>query len=1180
MPPTVGVVFLLAASVLLQTGNATGPVQAVGGISQWSQFHGDETHSGYSSSTGPTSPLQVWTYDLGGSSDGLVVANGLLIGSSPTGLGIVAFSEASGSEIRVYSGGTSCFYHYGNQEGTSYPSVASGELFFYAASGDPICSTNGIYAVSVSTGTITWNTPAGGGQLSSLYGYDMNSYDNGEVYNVFFNSNALVAYSASSGNLVWQASLPSGSDTVPTVGGGAVVVGFSSLSDVEGFDANSGTSLWNFTTDAPLTDTPAFSNGVFYFGTSAGTFYAISGAGTLLWSTKAGASIETTPAVGLGAVVFGTDSGTLYALNSTTGASIWESNLGSQLVASPAISSNGMVYQVTAGGQVDAFTLASGASAWSYDIGAAVTSSPVLDQGYLFVIDQGGVIHAFTNGGYVNFSESGLPVGTVWGISVSGQVEYGASNVIQAGLVPGSYTYQVLGPNGRWFASWYQITDNSGDLGNFLGTSSWTGSNFSYSWSNTPLFAGYSANVGFVASQTMEIGGTVTISIAHDDGIEVYIDGSAVFGGAELCACPGSQSDTVVLNQGLHLFEVKYYNLGGPGSVMFSVSPNPQDLPVSIPNPASGSFTVSSGNQSVPIKFTNGRYSVFFRETGLPAGVPWQVTLGGSTKSSSTPLISFGDIANGNYSYSIGDSGVYSPAPASGTVTVSGSNVTISTSFARYEFDVHFTENGLPAGAVWDVTLDGVDRSSSTPSIDFQDIANGQHSYIVGVSTGFVSNPTSGTVTVTGANASVLISYVKNTFVTTFEETGLPTGLVWGVSVDSVSHVSSSNTVVFGSLPRGSHAYTVTSPNGYVVSPNRGNFTITGMNVTIMITFAQGWTTSSPPLDVTAAGAVGYVQLSWNPPQSSGAPPGFSGTAVEYYYIFKGNTSGQETYYGKVSGSTLSFTDSNVVAGKIYFYEVVAVNPAGPGSPSTEVSGQAVFLTVPSVMGSPKASTVGDGIYLSWKPPGSDGGSPIVGYVLCRGSTPSSITNCVQFGANSTSYTDTRNLLPAQTYYYTISAVNSQGQSDPSVSSVAQAPQILPPQSPLQDPLFLTVLSIVAGAGVTVAVALITRERRKSRLEVILSHKTKKDDAGHAYDELWLEIENTGTMKAIHIQGEIANAQGTIVKSFNLERLAEKHKHEVSIKGIPAGERVRVNLTYKHPESEKLHKKTSMLTLE
>jgi len=99
------------------------------------------------------------------------------------------------------------------------------------------------------------------------------------------------------------------------------------------------------------------------------------------------------------------------------------------------------------------------------------------------------------------------------------------------------------------------------------------------------------------------------------------------------------------------------------------------------PSQPSGSFTVSGATVSESTTFSAVEYSVTFTESGLSSGTSWSVTLNGTTLSSTTNTITF-SMTNGTYSYSIGKISGYNISISSGSLTISGRNVTQSITFS------------------------------------------------------------------------------------------------------------------------------------------------------------------------------------------------------------------------------------------------------------------------------------------------------------------------------------------------------------------------------------------------------------------------------------------------------------------------------------------------------------------
>ena len=87
---------------------------------------------------------------------------------------------------------------------------------------------------------------------------------------------------------------------------------------------------------------------------------------------------------------------------------------------------------------------------------------------------------------------------------------------------------------------------------------------------------------------------------------------------------------------------------------------------------------------------------------------------------------------------------------------------------------------------------------------------------------------------------------------------------------------------------------------------------------------------SAPTLNPPTAGN-GTVGLSWTAPSSDG------GATITDYAVYRGTTSGSEVFLAN-SGGALAYSDTAVTNGTTYYYRVAALNVAGPGAQSNEVS--------------------------------------------------------------------------------------------------------------------------------------------------------------------------------------------------------------------------------------------------
>jgi subtilase family serine protease len=194
-------------------------------------------------------------------------------------------------------------------------------------------------------------------------------------------------------------------------------------------------------------------------------------------------------------------------------------------------------------------------------------------------------------------------------------------------------------------------------------------------------------------------------------------------------------------------------------------------------------------------------------------------------------------------------------------------------------------------------------------------------------------------------------------------------------------------------------------------------------------------TAPSAPQNLLATGGNAVVSLSWQAPASNG------GSTISSYNIYRGTSSGGETLLISVSSSTLSYQDTTVTNGVTYYYYVTATNTVGTSPNSNEVSATPTAPTVPSAPQNLAAKGGNAQISLTWNPSASNGGSPITNYKLYRSTSSGAETLLTTLG-NVNSYTD-GGLTNGQTYYYTVTAVNSVGQS-PASNEASAAPQQTP----------------------------------------------------------------------------------------------------------------------------------------
>jgi fibronectin type 3 domain-containing protein len=209
----------------------------------------------------------------------------------------------------------------------------------------------------------------------------------------------------------------------------------------------------------------------------------------------------------------------------------------------------------------------------------------------------------------------------------------------------------------------------------------------------------------------------------------------------------------------------------------------------------------------------------------------------------------------------------------------------------------------------------------------------------------------------------------------------------------------------------------------------------------------------SAPQSLTATAGSGSVRLSWTAPASNGGSP------ITGYNVYRGTSAGGESATPLATNvTTTSFTDPTVSNGTKYYYTVAAVNAVGTSPQSAEASAtpQATAPSTPTAL----VASGGNGrVTLSWAVPASDGGSPITGYNVYRGtSAGGESATPVATNVPSNSFTDT-NVTNGSTYYYKVAAVNAVGPSPQSAEASAT------PSQPATAPSAPTGLTATAANG-------------------------------------------------------------------------------------------------------------------
>ncbi|MGC2359218.1 MAG: alkaline phosphatase family protein [Thermoplasmata archaeon] len=457
---------------------------------------------------------------------------------------------------------------------------------------------------------------------------------------------------------------------------------------------------------------------------------------------------------------------------------------------------------------------------YSYAVEAVAGYSPTPASGPLTV--DGAAVDitvTFTPGFSVTFSESGLPSGLSWQVSVNGTpmslTTNGSTDLLVFAEADGTFPYAIASVSG-----WNQTTlATTGDV----------------------VVDG--ANV---TEPTIEYSPVTYAVVFSEDGLPSGLSWQVTLQGVPMGLTTDGGTD------GLTFLEPN-------GSYAYSITDNSGWHQTSVPY--SGNVVVNGASVVQPTaSYTSVAYVLNFSETGLPSGLSWQVSVDGVPKQltadGGTDTLTWSSLTNGSYPYSITaiPGWFESTLPSSGSVTVNGGTASIDGSGVGYEvtlaystevtYSVSLVESSLPTGLNWSATLDAVLESGTTnggtDSLTWTGLANGTYDYVVGSVSGYTAAPSSGLVPVNGGPANVMITFTgggPTTYPVTFTETGLPSGSMWSVTLHGVLESSTDVSIAF-TEPNGTYDYTVPTVSGFVVSPGSGSVSVAGAAKGVPVVFS------------------------------------------------------------------------------------------------------------------------------------------------------------------------------------------------------------------------------------------------------------------------------------------------------------------------------------------------------
>ena len=538
----------------------------------------------------------------------------------------------------------------------------------------------------------------------------------------------------------------------------------------------------------------------------------------------------------------------------------------------------------------------------------------------------------------VTFSETGLPAGTTWSVTVNG-VPYGAT-------APASI--HALVPNGT-FA--YQISDVPG-------------------WHQTTLpYSGNGTMTGTAVTEpALVFDRFLYVLRLQESGLPTGTDW-----GASVNGTPASVSAPAELSFDLPNGTFPYLLRVPTGWVETTI-------------PYAGNFTVAGSDPVEPVLvFLSGTGAVTFTETGVPAGATWAVVVDGVLHRQFAGDAISVSLANGPFTYAIVNVPGYhqTTLPYAGSGNVSGGPVFEPTLvFVRVGYTVTVVEYGLPAGTVWSVTLNGSSTGPLTNDSYRFGEPNGTYGYSVTNVPGWRldNGPYRGNLTVNGTNVVLNITFSPTIYAVEFQASGL-NGAPWSLEFGGYTSPATRNTSIDFTVSNGTYPFQPVPRRGWQVSPDRGQVHVQGASLLIEVvwhfeinaTFRETGLPTGTPWEVTvnatysnASRAPGTFSFAlWNGTYTySVAPvPGYTTHWAGAFVIHATPT--EITVVFVPFTYPLTFNESGLPSGRLW--QIVlstegTLNASAPGTISVEVANGSYAFYVPPVSGynaTPKIGGVG-----------------------------------------------------------------------------------------------------------------------------------------------------------------------------------------------------------------------------
>jgi hypothetical protein len=358
----------------------------------------------------------------------------------------------------------------------------------------------------------------------------------------------------------------------------------------------------------------------------------------------------------------------------------------------------------------------------------------------------------------------------------------------------------------------------------------------------------------------------------------------------------------------------------GPATVVGRPSaPSARGAPAAVPR------AVAPAQAVAPVGPATGPrlYNVVFTILNLPCCWSWTIDFDGVPQSSMASTATF-QASNGTWPFSVSPLLYYLPSPSNGSVTVAGSDASVTISFyAPALYTLTLAVTGLTSTQAWSIAFQYTDVPHSETYYNFTGgtqtvlLRNDSYVYTVAAPRAFGVIPSTGAVRIAGQDATVVLAFHLGRYAVTFQESGLLPNTSWTVVVNNtILHGNTSALLYY--CNNGTFPYSVAGVANYEAKTFHGTVQVVGSDPFVQVAFSL----VTFPLNFTA----------------TGLPAG------QHWFVTVNGSSLAST------SSTVSFAEPNgtfdFVVGEVAGYAPIATGTASAYTGSVTINGNPAVVQI------------------------------------------------------------------------------------------------------------------------------------------------------------------------------------------------------------------------------------------